>query len=113
MALASVDPMARMAVVSRFAGFLPVLTLGARRFAAHVQDIVAMTLDDPGLTRQLADRDVVLFSTGADAALDVALPGAMRIEYRHIPDPGDIERLVMPVVTQANGPAARGRKEAS
>lgn len=113
MALASIDPMARMAVVSRFTGFLPVLTLGVRRFAAHVQDVMALTLDDPGLARKLANRDVVIFSTGADAALDVARPGAMRIEYRHIPDPGDIERLVVPVVAPSEVPAVSGRKEAS
>ena len=113
MALAAIDPMARMAVVSRFGGFLPVLTLGARRFAAHVHDVVALTLDDPGLVRKLADRDVVIISTGADAALDVARPGALRIEYRHIPDPGDIERLVVPVVAPSEVPAAGGRKEAS
>ena len=113
MALAAIDPMARIAVVSRFEGFLPVLTLGARRFAAHVQDVVALTLDDPGLERKLADRDVVVFSTGAEAALDFARPGAGRIEYRHIPDPGDIERLVVPAVSPAIMPAASGRKEAS
>ena len=113
MALAAIDPMARIAVVSRFEGFLPVLTLGARRFAAHVQDVVAMTLDDPDLQRKLADRDVVVISTGAEAALDLARPGAGRIEYRHIPDPGDIERLVVPAVTPAIMPANSGRKEAS
>ncbi|MEO6300416.1 MAG: GntR family transcriptional regulator [Paracoccaceae bacterium] len=113
MALAAIDPMARIAVVSRFEGFLPVLTLGARRFAAHVQDVVALTLDDPGLERKLADRDVVVISTGAEAALDFARPGAGRIEYRHIPDPGDIERLVVPAVTAPIMPAVSGRKEAS
>ena len=117
MALAAIDPMARIAVVSRFEGFLPVLTLGARRFAAHVQDVVALTLDDPGLERKLADRDVVVISTGAEAALDFARPGAGRIEYRHIPDPGDIERIVVPAVTPAIMPpimpAVSGRKEAS
>ena len=113
LALAAIDPMARMAVVSRFSGFLPVLTLGARRFAAHVQDVAALTLDDPELALKLADRDVVVISTGADAALEVARPSALRIEYRHIPDPGDIERLVVPVVSCSEVTAASGRKEAS
>lgn len=113
LALASIDPMAQMAVVSRFAEFLPVLTLGARRFAAHVQDVVAVALDDPGLARHLSGRDVVLFSTGAEAALQVARAGATAIEYRHIPDPGDIERLVMPVVSPSHLSAVSGRKEAS
>ena len=98
MALASIDPMARVGVVSRFADFLPVLTLGVRRFAAHVRDIVAANLEDPNIASLLTDCDVVVLSTGADDAARLAKPGAARIEYRHIPDPGDIDRLVMPLL---------------
>ena len=111
MALAAIDPMARVAVVSRFADFLPVLELGVRRFAPHVQDVVAMDMDSPDLARAVGGADVVVLSTGAEAAGDLARPGAARIEYRHIPDPGDVERLVMPWL---RGDAAEGRrKEAS
>ena len=122
MSLASIDPMARVGVVSRFADFLPVLTLGVRRFAAHVRDIVAVNLDDAGIATLLADCDVVVLATGADAAASMAKQGALRIEYRHIPDPGDIDRLVMPLLNPAvagQGPVADGialidpRKEAS
>lgn len=122
MALASIDPMARVGVVSRFADFLPVLTLGVRRFAAHVRDIVAVNLDDPGIAALLADCDVVVLATGADEAARMAKPGAARIEYRHIPDPGDIDRLVMPLLSPlspAQGQLAEthaetpSRKEAS
>ena len=101
MALASIDPMARVALVSRFADFMPVLTLGVRRFAAHVRDVVAANLDDPGIGALLADCEVVVLATGADAAAAMANPGALRIEYRHIPDPGDIDRLVMPLLSPA------------
>ena len=122
MALASIDPMARVGVVSRFADFLPVLTLGVRRFAAHVRDIVATNLDNADIATLLTDCDVVVLATGADAAARLAKPGAARIEYRHIPDPGDIDRLVMPLLTHtpmAIGPTADDvavlsvRKEAS
>lgn len=122
MALAAIDPMAKVGVVSRFADFLPVLTLGVRRFAAHVRDIVAANLDDPDIAALLADCDVVVLATGADAAARLAKPGAARIEYRHIPDPGDIDRLVMPLISPSpkpSGPLAAGldlieaRKEAS
>ncbi len=98
LALASIDPMARVGVVSRFADFSPVLNLGVRRFAAHVRDIVSVNLDDPQIAEVLADCDAVVLATGADEA-PTAKPGAPRIEYRHIPDPGDIDRLVMPLVT--------------
>ena len=97
MALASIGPMARVGVVSRFADFSPVLNLGVRRFAAHVRDIVSVNLDDPQIANVLADCDAVVLATGADEA-PMAKPGAPRIEYRHIPDPGDIDRLVMPLV---------------
>lgn len=122
MALASIDPMARVGVVSRFADFLPVLTLGVRRFAAHVRDIAAVNMDDANIAQLLADCDVVVLATGADEAARLAIPGALRIEYRHIPDPGDINRLVMPLLAPATNtqePAAYDitvlsvRKEAS
>ena len=113
MALAAIDPMARVGVVSRFANFLPILSLGVRRFAAHLQVVAALALDDPALPPALADCDVLVLSTGADAAAAHARPGARKIEYRHIPDPGDIARRVIPLLTQAAAPEGSGRKEAS
>ena len=63
-----------------------------------------------------------MLATGADDAAQLAKPGALRIEYRHIPDPGDIDRLLMPLLNPSlhpKGPTADGlavidaRKEAS
>jgi DNA-binding transcriptional regulator YhcF (GntR family) len=113
MSLAALDPMARVAVVSRFPDFLPIITSGVQRFAAHVQDIVAVNADDPDLAARLGDSAVVVFSTGAEAAAKLARPGTQAIEYRHTPDPGDIERIVMPFVSMAADPSLTERKEAS
>lgn len=99
--LASLDPMARVVVVSRFPEFLPILKSGVQRFAAHVQNILAITLDDGTLSEALKNVDVVVYSTGAEQARDAALRGTQAIEYRHTPDPGDIERLVVPFVKKA------------
>jgi DNA-binding transcriptional regulator YhcF (GntR family) len=96
MALAAIDPMRRVGVVSRFSDFLPVLSLGVRRFAAHLRNVTAHVLDDPDLPTALADCDVLVLSTGADAAARHAARGALTIEYRHIPDPGDVDRRVIP-----------------
>ncbi|WP_218014197.1 GntR family transcriptional regulator [Rubellimicrobium roseum] len=112
MALAVIDPLARVAVVSRFADFLPVLELGVRRFAPHVSGVTAMDMEAPGLAHAVREADVVVLSTGAEAAGDLARPGAARIEYRHIPDPGDIERLVLPWL-RGEAEAEERRKEAS
>ena len=107
MALAALDPLDRVALVSRFAEFAPILTLGFRRFAAHVQTFEVLPMEDAaGL---LDDRDVLVLSTGADAAARHAAPGTRIIEYRHIPDPGDIDRLVLPLL----GEVTQRRKEAS
>ncbi|OYU37701.1 MAG: GntR family transcriptional regulator [Pseudorhodobacter sp. PARRP1] len=113
MALAALDPMARVAVVSRFVEFLPILTLGVRRFAAHVQTFAVINMDDPDLQSVLADCDVIVLATGAEDAGRLARPDMLKIEYRHIPDPGDIDRLVMPLLTPAQPHAEQNTKEAS
>jgi DNA-binding transcriptional regulator YhcF (GntR family) len=113
LALASLDPMARVAVVSRFPDFLPILKSGVQRFAAHIQDLVSVNLDDVNLASALAGADVVIFATGAEAVLPMAKPGTHTIEYRHSPDPGDLERLVMPFINQSVEPAMYAAKEAS
>jgi DNA-binding transcriptional regulator YhcF (GntR family) len=112
MALASLDPLARVAVVSRFTEFQPILMLGFRRFAAHVENFMGLSLDTPDLAVKLAACDVLVMSTGADDAARQANPSALKIEYRHIPDPGDIDRVVMPLL-KINVSAERSRKEAS
>ena len=113
MELAAVDPMARIAVVSRFVEFLPILTLGVRRFAAHVQTFSVVNVDDPDLGTVVSQCDVLVLATGAEDVGRRARPGTQIIEYRHIPDPGDIDRLVMPRLNGVKFPAAQNRMEAS
>ncbi len=97
-ALASIDPMARVTIVSRFADFLPIMKAGVQRFASHVPYISGGNIDDGSLPNLLDGADVVVFSTGAEGILSSVKPGIMTIEYRHIPDPADIERVVAPFV---------------
>ena len=97
--------MAQVLVVSRFPDFLPIIKSGVQRFAAHVQGISAVNLDDPHIAGAVRKADVVVYSTGADAVAKLVAPGTQVFEYRHTPDPGDIERLVVPFVTEASSPA--------
>lgn len=108
--LASLDPLARVAVASKFIDFLPIIRSGVQRFAPHVRDIVAMNEDDPAVPDLLADRDVIVFATGADAVARSAPTGAHLIEYSHIPDPGDVDRVVRPFVSRADMSKPRTRK---
>lgn len=94
LALAALDPRVRLVAVSRFEDFLPILTMGVRRFASHVQDVASAVLGAPGLDGVIARADVVVMSTGAEGAAASARPGAALIEYLHIPDPGDVDRLI-------------------
>lgn len=97
-ALASLDPGARVLAVSRFPDFLPLMRPGVRRFAPHVGAVEAALLDDADLDGRLGRHDVVVFATGAEAVLDRLPRGIAAIEYRHSPDPGDIDRVVRPLL---------------
>jgi hypothetical protein len=104
--------MARIGVVSRFVAFLPILRRGVISFAAHCRDIVAVSDGDPGLGELLADRTVIVYATGAERTLALAPPGIPTIEYRHVPDPGDVDRLIRPLVDASAGPRVPQRKDA-
>lgn len=113
LALASIDPMARIVAVSRFQDFLSILKSGVQRFAAHNQNITAGSVGDDNLNELVATADVVVYATGAEAVLETARPDALTIEYRHTPDPGDIENLVKPFIQQSVEPDAYAQEEAS
>ncbi|SHI43312.1 GntR family transcriptional regulator [Wenxinia saemankumensis] len=110
MALASIDPMARVAVVSRFADYLPVLELGVRRFAPHVADVTVTQMETGDVAATVEGRSVVVMSTGAEAAAERA-PAATHVEYRHVPDPADVDRLVRPLLDRMQADAPE-RKDA-
>ena len=113
LALASIDPMARIVAVSRFPDFLSILKSGVQRFAAHNQNITAGTIGDANLGELLADADVVVYATGAETVLTQARPDTKAIEYRHTPDPGDIENLVRPFILQSVETGTYVQEEAS
>jgi DNA-binding transcriptional regulator YhcF (GntR family) len=98
--LAAIDPLARLGVVSRFPEFLPILRAGVQRFAPHVEDLVAVDCSSTGAVAALADRTTAILATGVEP--QGLLPaGVQLIEYRHLPDPGDVDRLVKPFVDRA------------
>jgi DNA-binding transcriptional regulator YhcF (GntR family) len=99
-ALAALDSSARLCLVSLFPAFLPIMKVGVRRFAPHVAGIVAAALDTPDLDRLLGSADTVVYATGAEAVLARLAPGTRVVEYRHMPDPGDIDRTVRPLLAR-------------
>lgn len=97
-ALASLDSRTKVAAVSLFPEFLPILKAGIERFAPHVSHITAGTMDMPAFRAELAEADVIIHATGADETLEDSYPQLPRIEYRHAPDEVDIERIIIPAL---------------
>lgn len=104
LALASLDSLASIAVISRFPDFLPIMKTGVQRFAPHVGEIAAATLDTPGLDLLLARASVVIYATGSENVVGRAPAGIQTIEYRHAPDIADIERVIAPILRAAGVP---------
>ncbi|WP_454854796.1 GntR family transcriptional regulator [Rhizobium binxianense] len=100
-ALASLDSLARIAVISRFPEFLPIMKSGVQRFAPHVGEIAAGALDTPGLDAMIAHATVVVYASGAESILAGVPEGVPAIEYRHAPDTADIERVIVPIIRAA------------
>lgn len=100
-ALASLDSLARIAVISRFPEFLPIMKSGVQRFAPHVGEIAAAALDTPGLDAMIANATVVVYASGAESILAGVPEGTQTIEYRHAPDTADIERVIVPIIRAA------------
>lgn len=112
--LASLDPFTRVAIVSLFPEWLAIMTAGVERFAPHVSQVAAAVLGAANLPEILTDAELVVYATGAEAVLQILAEGTAAIEYRHSPDPSDIETRVLRVLdTLRQRTAAPAAEEAS
>jgi DNA-binding transcriptional regulator YhcF (GntR family) len=93
LALAGVDPLAHLGVISGVPEFLSVMKRGVHRFAPHVRAVRAAVIDTEALQPVLSWSDVVVIATGAESVADRLRARQRSIAYRHIPDPGDVDRL--------------------
>lgn len=96
--LAQIDPLARVAIVSTFPEFLPIMKAGLLRFASHVPDAHATLLESPTLAEELQRADVVVYASGSKRVTELLRPGAIAFEYRHTPDPREIEQALLPLL---------------
>jgi DNA-binding transcriptional regulator YhcF (GntR family) len=105
-ALAALDPFTRVAVVSLFPEWVVMMMAGVERFAPHVAQVAATVLDAPDLAAVLAVADFVVYATGAEAVLERLGDGFPSLEYRHFPDPADVERGLLPMLDAMRGKTA-------
>jgi DNA-binding transcriptional regulator YhcF (GntR family) len=108
--LAQIDPLARVAIVSTFPEFLPIMKAGVQRFAPHVHAIEATLLDAADLPEVLRRVDVVVYATGSERAAGLLGPNTASFEYRHTPDPGEIDRILLPMLDAIRAAPASGGK---
>ncbi len=67
-----------------------------REFAPHITDVRVTWLSSTDLTEVIAQCDAVIFASGADHVADLVQPGIPCFEYRHAPDPGTLETVLVP-----------------
>ena len=92
-ALAGINPLAQLGVISLVPEFLSIMKRGVHRFAPHVRSMRAAVVDTEALDGVLSWSDVVVIATGAESIAQRLRAGQRAIAYRHIPDPGDVDRL--------------------
>ncbi|WP_213879270.1 GntR family transcriptional regulator [Pseudomonas sp. dw_358] len=111
-ALASIDPLAQVLVVSIFAEFTALMKAGIERFASHVDSVTVIHRDDPDLSARLPNADVLIYATGAEDLLAQLGEGQQAFEYRHVPDAGEIRRVVLPLLDTLPVATPRGETPA-
>jgi DNA-binding transcriptional regulator YhcF (GntR family) len=101
--LAQIDPLARVGIVSTFPEFLPIMKAGVQRFAPHVLDVQATVLASPELADLLRRVDVVVYATGSERVAGMLRPTVQSFEYRHTPDPREIDQVLLPMLEGIRG----------
>lgn len=95
-ALAGLDPRMRVAAVTYFQEYIAIMRPSVREFAPHITDVRVTWLSSTDLTEVIAQCDAVIFASGADHVADLVQPGIPCFEYRHAPDPGTLETVLVP-----------------
>lgn len=98
--LASLDPLTKTLVVSIFPEFTSLMTHGVGRFAPHVTRVSVVHRDDPQLEELIKETDALVYATGAQDLVSQLREGQISFEYRHVPDAGEIQRVVVPLLQQ-------------
>lgn len=93
-ALAAIAPGARLLLVARVPEFLPIMKAGVTRFADS-PGLLKLTAGSAADVASLAaEADALIYASGTDDVLASVPQTLPTIEYRHIPDPLDVQRRV-------------------
>jgi hypothetical protein len=82
--------------VTYFQEYIAIMRPSVREFAPHIADIKVTWSSSPDLPSVVRECDAVIFASGADHVTDLVPPGVPCFEYRHAPDPGALENVLVP-----------------
>lgn len=99
-ALAGLDPRMRVAAVTYFQEYIAIMRPSVREFAPHITDVLVTWSSAPNLAGIVRECDAVIFASGADHVADLVPPGVPCFEYRHAPDPGALENVLVPYLAE-------------
>lgn len=99
-ALAGLDPRMRVAAVTYFQEYIAIMRPSVREFAPHVADVRVTWSSAGDLAEIIAQCNAVIFASGADHVADLVPPGVPCFEYMHAPDPGALENVLVPQLSE-------------
>lgn len=98
--LAGLDPRMRVAAITYFKEYIAIMRPSVREFAPHIADIKVTWSSAPDVASVIAQCDAVIYATGADHIAELVEPGKPCFEYRHAPDPGSLESVLVPYLAE-------------
>ena len=96
--LASIDPMARVGIVSVFPEFMALMKLGVARFTPHVSGADVRLATAPDIEAFVHGIDVLIYASGAGEVLRHLPSDRQAIEFRYVPDPHAIQETLIPAI---------------
>ena len=103
-ALAQIDPLMKVGLVSTFADFLHPLKSSVGQFAPHATITQTAVLATKQVERVIRVCDVIVFATGAESILERLPHRTAAFEFRHVPDPKSIINYVLPKIQRLRTP---------
>ena len=98
--LAGLDTTARVGIVSTFPEFAGLMRLNVLRFISHVSSAKITSVDALDLDRFVKEVDVLVYATGSDRVCDLVGSHQIALEYRHSPDPNNIQNDILPLIEE-------------
>jgi DNA-binding transcriptional regulator YhcF (GntR family) len=97
-ALAEIDPLDRVGVISTVPEFLSTFMHSVKRFAPHVEFLNGALVNSSEAQALARVSDIIIYATGAEAVVESLSRHVKAFEFRHVPDPVFVHRTIAPIL---------------